>query len=82
MFFVVKEIQLAFHPKHCLLMHYYIVLSSWVTGIVVAIHGKETGAGDFLVQDVLEAGLPPQIEVPLKTSTASQLFISVVMPLP
>ena len=37
-------------------------------GVVVALHGKETGAGDFLVQDVLEAGLAPQIEFPLKSS--------------
>ncbi|KAK4272590.1 hypothetical protein QN277_021123 [Acacia crassicarpa] len=41
--------------------------SVYITGIVVAIHGKETGAGDFLVLDVLEAGLPPQIELPLKS---------------
>ncbi|KAF7804141.1 DNA polymerase delta small subunit [Senna tora] len=41
--------------------------SVYITGIVVAIQGKETGAGDFLVQDVLEAGLPPQIELPLKS---------------
>ncbi|XP_062167164.1 DNA polymerase delta small subunit [Alnus glutinosa] len=40
--------------------------SIYVTGIVVALHGKETGAGDFLVEDVLEAGLAPQIELPLK----------------
>ncbi|GLT77943.1 hypothetical protein SLA2020_494960 [Shorea laevis] len=40
--------------------------SVYVTGIVVALHGEETGAGDFLVQDVLEAGLAPQIELPLK----------------
>jgi DNA polymerase delta subunit 2 len=39
-----------------------------VIGIVVALHGKETGAGDFLVLDVLEAGLAPQIELPLKPS--------------
>lgn len=44
-----------------------ILPASYVTGIVVALHGKETDAGDFLVQDVLEAGLPPQIEVPLKS---------------
>ncbi|KAB1216451.1 DNA polymerase delta small subunit [Morella rubra] len=37
-----------------------------VTGLVVALHGKETDAGDFLVQDVLEAGLPPQIKLPLE----------------
>ncbi|KAM3690364.1 hypothetical protein ACB098_09G119100 [Castanea mollissima] len=40
--------------------------SIYVTGVVVALLGKETDAGDFLVQDVLEAGLPPQIEHPLK----------------
>ncbi|KAL5739704.1 hypothetical protein ACOSP7_028598 [Xanthoceras sorbifolium] len=39
--------------------------STYVTGNVVALHGKETGAGNFLVQDVLEAGLAPQIEFPL-----------------
>ncbi|GAB2227478.1 hypothetical protein Droror1_Dr00009300 [Drosera rotundifolia] len=32
-----------------------------VTGVVVAIHGKATGAGSFLVQDFLDAGLPPQL---------------------
>jgi DNA polymerase delta subunit 2 len=37
-------------------------------GVVVALHGKETGAGDFMVLDVLEAGLAPQIEPQLKSS--------------
>uniref|UniRef100_A0A5B6YQS7 DNA polymerase delta small subunit n=1 Tax=Davidia involucrata TaxID=16924 RepID=A0A5B6YQS7_DAVIN len=41
--------------------------SVYVTGIVVALHGKETDAGDFLVEDILDAGLPPQIELPLKS---------------
>ncbi|KAF5750661.1 DNA polymerase delta small subunit isoform X2 [Tripterygium wilfordii] len=41
--------------------------SAYVTGVIVALHGKESGAGDFTVQDVLEAGLPPQIEFPLKS---------------
>ncbi|KAJ4831018.1 DNA polymerase delta subunit 2 [Turnera subulata] len=41
--------------------------STYVTGVVVALLGKETDAGDFLVQDVLEAGLPPQIQLPLKS---------------
>ncbi|KAL0405011.1 UNVERIFIED_CONTAM: DNA polymerase delta small subunit [Sesamum radiatum] len=36
-------------------------------GIVVALHGKETGAGDFMVEDILEAGLPHQIELPLNS---------------
>lgn len=39
-----------------------------VTGVVVALHGK-AGTGDFLVEDVLEAGLPPQIERSIKSST-------------
>ncbi|XVF75906.1 hypothetical protein PTKIN_Ptkin13bG0224300 [Pterospermum kingtungense] len=41
--------------------------SVYVTGVVVALHGKETTAGDFFVEDVLEAGLPPQIEQSLKS---------------
>ncbi|KAG6744772.1 hypothetical protein POTOM_051410 [Populus tomentosa] len=41
--------------------------SVYVTGVVVALHGKETGAGDFMVLDVLEAGLAPQIEPQLKS---------------
>ncbi|KAL7098057.1 hypothetical protein ACP275_10G181600 [Erythranthe tilingii] len=42
-----------------------LVPSVYVTGLVVALHGKETGAGDFMVEDILEAGLPPQIDRPL-----------------
>nr|GLL24625.1 DNA polymerase delta small subunit [Ipomoea trifida] len=41
--------------------------STYVTGLVVALHGKETTAGDFLVEDVLEAGLAQQIEQPLQS---------------
>ncbi|XP_039146154.1 DNA polymerase delta small subunit isoform X1 [Dioscorea cayenensis subsp. rotundata] len=37
-----------------------LVPSTFVTGVVLAVHGKETTDGDFLVLDVLEAGLPPQ----------------------
>ncbi|KAK9069204.1 hypothetical protein SSX86_013320 [Deinandra increscens subsp. villosa] len=40
--------------------------SVYVTGNVVAVHGKETGGGDFYVEDVLEAGLPPQLDPPNK----------------
>ncbi|XP_022982949.1 DNA polymerase delta small subunit [Cucurbita maxima] len=39
--------------------------SVYATGIIVALHGKETCVGDFFVDDILEAGLPPQIERPL-----------------
>ncbi|KAE8674277.1 DNA polymerase delta small subunit [Hibiscus syriacus] len=41
--------------------------SVYVTGVVIALHGKETSAGAFFVEDVLEAGLPPQIERQLKS---------------
>ncbi|KAL7599089.1 hypothetical protein Lser_V15G26377 [Lactuca serriola] len=34
---------------------------------VVALHGKETNSGDFLVEDILEAGLPPQLDLPNKS---------------
>ncbi|KAG9134484.1 hypothetical protein Leryth_021499 [Lithospermum erythrorhizon] len=44
-----------------------ILPSVYVTGVVVALHGKETGAGDFWVEDVMEAGLPDQIEKPLQS---------------
>ncbi|CAL1372386.1 unnamed protein product [Linum trigynum] len=40
--------------------------SVYVTGVVVALLGKETTKGDFLVDEVLEAGLAPQIDRPLK----------------
>ncbi|KAK1327156.1 DNA polymerase delta small subunit [Acorus calamus] len=36
----------------------------FVTGIVAGLHGKETSEGDFLVLDVLEAGLAPQAPIP------------------
>ncbi|XP_011004837.1 PREDICTED: DNA polymerase delta small subunit-like isoform X2 [Populus euphratica] len=42
--------------------------SKYVTGGVVALHGKETTAGDFLVLDVFEAGLAPQMKPQLKSS--------------
>ncbi|KAF6149338.1 hypothetical protein GIB67_016876 [Kingdonia uniflora] len=50
--------------------------SLFVTGNVVALHGKETSAGDFLVQDILEAGLPPQEELPFDTKDKYVVFVS------
>ncbi|CAM8890040.1 unnamed protein product [Rhodiola kirilowii] len=38
----------------------------YVTGVVVALHGMETSSGEFLVLDVMEAGLPPQMDLPNK----------------
>ncbi|KAH9625514.1 hypothetical protein KSS87_012115 [Heliosperma pusillum] len=43
-----------------------LVPSVYVTGVVVAVLGKETDTGTFLVQEFLDAGLPPQIEKPLR----------------
>ncbi|XP_060208323.1 DNA polymerase delta small subunit [Lycium barbarum] len=40
--------------------------STYVTGNIIALHGKETSAGDFLIEDILEAGLPQQIERPIQ----------------
>lgn len=39
--------------------------SVYVTGLVVALLGKETDSGDFLVEEILEAGLPEQPQFPL-----------------
>uniref|UniRef100_A0A9I9EAC7 DNA polymerase delta small subunit n=1 Tax=Cucumis melo TaxID=3656 RepID=A0A9I9EAC7_CUCME len=48
--------------------------SVYVTGIVLALHGKETSVGDFLVLDILEADLPPQIERPLISNCEPKLL--------
>lgn len=61
--------QHACRTNGCHLEHDNFILTLSATGIVVAVLGKESGAGDFLVQDVLDAGLPPQIEFPLKSGT-------------
>lgn len=55
-----------------------ITLSLSLSGIVVALHGKETSEGDFFVQDMLEAGLPPQTELPLSSSTVL-LYLSLTL---
>lgn len=39
---------------------------SFVVGNIIALHGKETSAGEFFVEDALEAGLPQQIEQPIQ----------------
>ncbi|XP_026411833.1 DNA polymerase delta small subunit-like [Papaver somniferum] len=43
----------------------FLAPSKYVTGVVVALHGKETTSGEFSVIDILDRGLPPQIELPL-----------------
>lgn len=40
-----------------------LIPTAFVTGVGLALHGKKTSEGDFWVQDILEAGLPPQIKL-------------------
>jgi len=66
--------QLGFRTNDCHLEHDNFTLTLSATGIVVALLGKESGPGNFLVQDVLDAGLPPQIEFPLKSGASCISF--------
>ncbi|KAK8446900.1 hypothetical protein SEVIR_9G560300v4 [Setaria viridis] len=50
--------------------------AAFVTGVVVALHGKETSAGNFLVEDVLEAGLPPQTALSCADEDKYVVFVS------
>ncbi|CAN1307131.1 DNA polymerase delta small subunit [Linum perenne] len=50
--------------------------SVYVTGVIVALLGKETTKGDFLVHEVLEAGLAPQIDRPIKLDKVTGEFLS------
>ncbi|XP_022744140.1 DNA polymerase delta small subunit-like isoform X3 [Durio zibethinus] len=62
--------QIYFARLHMMRTLLYSLVPNWkshLPGVVVALHGKETTAGDFFVEDILEAGLPPQIERPLKS---------------
>ncbi|KAK4766437.1 hypothetical protein SAY87_008079 [Trapa incisa] len=45
----------------------FLLPSQYVTGVVVSLLGSEADAGYFHVDDVLEAGLPSQLEMPLKS---------------
>lgn len=47
-------------------------------GIVVALRGKATSDGDFLVQDILEAGIPAQIEYPFYSGKFDLYFVFVI----
>ncbi|XP_078438148.1 DNA polymerase delta small subunit [Wolffia australiana] len=53
-----------------------LVPSTFVTGIVMAVHGKETTDGSFLVQDVLIPDLPPQIQCPVLSEDKYVIFMS------
>lgn len=44
-----------------------------VTGVVVAVCGKEEKDGEFFVQEILEPGLPPQIPRPSTVSFGKEI---------
>jgi len=44
-----------------------------VTGVVVAVCGKEEKDGEFFVQEILEPGLPPQIPLPSAVSFGKEI---------
>ncbi|KAH9565765.1 hypothetical protein CY35_04G094700 [Sphagnum magellanicum] len=49
--------------------------SFYVTGVVVAVCGKEEKDGEFFVQEILEPGLPPQIPLPSAVSSDEEKFV-------
>ncbi|XP_028549804.1 DNA polymerase delta small subunit [Dendrobium catenatum] len=50
--------------------------TDFVTGIGLALHGMKTIEGDFLVQDLLEAGFPPQTKLPRLGEDKYVVFVS------
>lgn len=52
-----------------------IILSS-ITGVILALRGKETSDSEFLVEDILEAGPPPQIERPAILGPTNNLIFA------
>eukprot|EP00249_Psilotum_nudum_P018489 c26833_g1_i1 orf=318-1646(-) len=55
-----------------------ISCQNYVTGIVIAICGQECSDGEFLVQHILEPGLPPQAPLPSKLTTGEPKFVAFV----
>ncbi|GJN09225.1 hypothetical protein PR202_ga27210 [Eleusine coracana subsp. coracana] len=53
-----------------------IAPAEYVTGVVLALRGKETSAGNFLVEDVLEAGLPRQTSLSAVDEDKYVVFVS------
>ncbi|GJN30164.1 hypothetical protein PR202_gb18450 [Eleusine coracana subsp. coracana] len=53
-----------------------IAPAEYVTGVVLALRGKETSAGNFLVEDVLEAGLPHQTSLSAADEDKYVVFVS------
>ncbi|KAH0463425.1 hypothetical protein IEQ34_008007 [Dendrobium chrysotoxum] len=50
--------------------------TDFVTGIGLALHGMKTIEGDFLVQDLLQAGFPPQTKLPRLGEDKYVVFVS------
>ncbi|KAK8955820.1 DNA polymerase delta small subunit [Platanthera guangdongensis] len=53
-----------------------LIPTAFVTGVGLALHGKKTSEGDFWVQDILEAGLPPQIKSSAHSEDKYVVFVS------
>lgn len=51
---------------------------SYVTGVVVAIYGQEGSDGEFLVQHILEPGLPAQTPLPSQLSPVEDKYVALL----
>lgn len=51
---------------------------SYVTGVVVAVCGQEGRDGDFLVHDILEPDLPPQLPVPSGLNPGEEKYVAIL----
>lgn len=51
---------------------------SYVTGVVVAIYGREGSDGEFLVQHILEPGLPAQEPLPSQRAAVEDKYVAFV----
>lgn len=51
---------------------------SYVTGVVVAVYGQEGSDGEFLVQHILEPGLPAQTPLPSQLSPVEDKYVALL----
>lgn len=56
-----------------------VVAKSYVTGVIVAVYGQEGTDGEFLVQQIIEPGLPAQLPLPSQiTSGGEDKYVALV----
>ncbi|KAI5058268.1 hypothetical protein GOP47_0026438 [Adiantum capillus-veneris] len=51
---------------------------AYVTGAVVAVYGREGSDGEFLVQHILEPGLPPQEPLLSHRTSGEDKYVALV----